>query len=143
MSVMDAPQESDSEELVLDSYSDGEVMSRFLVLPPVKALQFALVVTLGIGYSNGTKIKTEDNFRPLPSLYSFQDDTPFRHKLKKRYIKAFKDDDTEVETWIWDNVASALMWEEFVPEMHGIILESLMKRIKRRFKTNVLNSFIP
>ena len=69
MSVMDAPQESDSEELVLDSYSDGEVMSRFLVLPPVKALQFALVVTLGIGYSNGTKIKTEDNFRPPPSLY--------------------------------------------------------------------------
>ena len=60
---------------MLDSVSDGEVMSRFLSLPPVKELQFSLVATLIIGSINITKLKAEDNFGPLPPLYSFLDET--------------------------------------------------------------------
>ena len=120
MSVMDAPQEIDSEELVLDSYSDGEVMSRFLVLPPVKALQFALVVTLGIGYSNGTKIKTEDNFGPLPPLYSLQDEISFHYKLKGSHTKTVKYDDADVETGIWENASAGVMAEEFSSKRNGV-----------------------
>ena len=54
---MDLPQGNDSEVLALASVSDGKMMSRFLALPPVKALQFAFSVTLIIGSSNGTNIK--------------------------------------------------------------------------------------
>ena len=54
---------------MLDSASDGEVMSRFLAIPLVKALQFSLSVTLGIGSSNGTNIKAEENFGPMPPIY--------------------------------------------------------------------------
>ena len=39
-SDMDIPQVNALEALVLDSVSDDEVMSRFLELPPVKALQY-------------------------------------------------------------------------------------------------------
>ena len=39
---------------------------RLLALPEVKALQFALAVTLIIGSSTGTKFKSEENFEPLP-----------------------------------------------------------------------------
>ena len=68
-SAMDLTQVNYSEELVLDSASDGEVMSRFLAIPLVKALQFSLSVTLGIGSSNGTNIKAEENFGPMPPIY--------------------------------------------------------------------------
>ena len=53
---------------MLDSESDGEFMSRLLVLPMVKSIQFALAETLVIGSSNGNKLKAEDNFGPLPPL---------------------------------------------------------------------------
>ena len=59
---MDLTQVNYSEELVLDSASDGEVMSRFLAIPLVKALQFSLAVTPRIGSSYGNKLKAEDNF---------------------------------------------------------------------------------
>ena len=53
---------------MLDSVSYVEVISSFLALPLVKALQFALAVTLRIGSSNITKLKVEDNSGPLPFL---------------------------------------------------------------------------
>ena len=62
------PEGNASYALVLSSVSDGEVMSRFLALSPVKTIEFSLAVTLGIGSSNGTKLKVEDNVGPLPSL---------------------------------------------------------------------------
>ena len=39
---MDLPHGNASEALVLDSASDGEVMNRFLALPPAKAIKSAL-----------------------------------------------------------------------------------------------------
>ena len=54
---------------MLASVSDDELVSRILSLPPVNALQFALAVTLRIGSSNGTKLKAEKNFGPMPPLY--------------------------------------------------------------------------
>ena len=60
---------------MLASNSYGEVMSRFLALPPVKALKFDLAVPLIIGSSNGTKFKAEDSFGPPPPLYLFLDET--------------------------------------------------------------------
>ena len=66
--AMDLPRGYASESLVLDSVSDGEVMSRFLSLPPVKEPQFSLMATLIIGSINSTKLKAEDNFEPLPPL---------------------------------------------------------------------------
>ena len=65
---MDIPQVNSSEALALASDSDVEVMSRFLALTPVKALQFSLAVALGIGSNNGTKFKVEDNVGLLPPL---------------------------------------------------------------------------
>ena len=85
---------------MLASDSDGEFIGRFLVLPPVKAIQFALAETQVIGSSNGNKLKVEDNFGPLPPLKSLRDETSFCHELKERHTKAVKDDDTEVETGI-------------------------------------------
>ena len=41
-STMDLTIENSSEVLALDSVSYGDVMSRLLLLPPVKELQFAL-----------------------------------------------------------------------------------------------------
>ena len=61
-SAMDLPQGNTSEALVLASVSYGEVISRFLALPPVKELQFYLAVTIIIGPINETKLKAEDNF---------------------------------------------------------------------------------
>ena len=90
------PQGNALEASVLASVSYGEVMIRFLDFPPVKAIQFALSVTLIIGYSNGTKLKVEYNFGPLSPLYLFQDETSLRHKLKYRHTKSVKDDDVEV-----------------------------------------------
>ena len=62
------PQVNYSEALVLASVSDGEVMSRFLAIPQMKAIQFALAVTLIISYSNENKLKMKDNFGPLTPL---------------------------------------------------------------------------
>ena len=38
--------------------------------------------------------------------------------------------------------AAGVMGEKFIPEMYGIILESLRKRMSRQFKADVLNRFI-
>ena len=103
---MDIPQVNALEALVLNSVSDDEVMSRFLELPPVKALQFFLAVTLRIGSSNGTKFKADFNFVPLPPVYLLRDETSFRQKLNERHTKAVKDDDAEVETGIWDDATA-------------------------------------
>ena len=65
---MDLPQGNHSEALMLHSVSYVELISSFLALPLVKAIKFYFVVTLRIGYSNGTKLKVEDNVGPLPSL---------------------------------------------------------------------------
>ena len=67
---------------MLASFSDDEVISRLLALPPVKALQFYLAATIIIGSSNGTKFKSEEKIVLLPPLYSLQDETSFCHKLK-------------------------------------------------------------
>ena len=67
-SDIDLTQVNTSEALVLASVSDGEGISRFLALPPVEALQISLAVTLRIGSINGTKLKAEDKFGPLPPL---------------------------------------------------------------------------
>ena len=56
---MDLSQLNSLEALVSDSVSDDMVIIRLLVLSPVKALQFALAVTLRIESSNGTKFKAE------------------------------------------------------------------------------------
>ena len=69
-------------------------------------------------------------------------DTSFHHKLKESHTKVVKDDDTEVETGIWDNATAGVMGEELSSEIHGIIFESLRNRTKRRSKTDALNSFI-
>ena len=114
----------------------------FLVLPLVKAPQFALAVALGIGSSTGTKLKSEENVGPLPPLYLLQDGTSFLHDIKERQNKAVKDYGTEVESRIWDNASAVVMGGGFISERHGIVFESLRKRVNRRFKTNVLNSFI-
>ena len=68
VSTIDPPQGNAPEELALASAADGELMSSFLALPPVKSLQFELAVTLRIGSSNTTKLKAEDNFGSLPPL---------------------------------------------------------------------------
>ena len=101
-----------------------------------------MAVTLIISSSNGTKIKAEDKFGPLPPLYLFWDKTSFHYKLKERNTKEAKDDGTEAETGIWDNVKARAMGEEFSSERHGIIFGSLRKRTTRRFNINVLNRFI-
>ena len=67
---MGLPQGNDLEELILASVSDDEVISRLLDLPPVKALQFALAVTLRIWSSNGTKFKAKENFGHMPPIYT-------------------------------------------------------------------------
>ena len=79
---MDLPQGNASEALVLASFSYGEVISRFLTPAGLRALQFALAVTLIISSSNGANLKGEDNFGPLPPLYLFQVVTSFRHNFK-------------------------------------------------------------
>ena len=68
-SAMGLPQGNALETLVLASVSDDKVISRLLELPPVKALQFALAVTLIIRSSNGDNFKAEEKFGPLPPLY--------------------------------------------------------------------------
>ena len=62
--------------------SDDEVISSLFVIPPVKALRSALVVTLRIGSSNETKFKAEEKFGHLLPLYLLRDETSFCHKLK-------------------------------------------------------------
>ena len=67
---MGLPQVNSSEAFLLASLSYCELMSRFLALSPVKSLQFTLAVTLIIGSRNMNKLKAEDNFGPLPPLYT-------------------------------------------------------------------------
>ena len=71
-----------------------------------------------------------------------RDDNSFRHKLNEIHTKVVKDDDAEVETGIWDNGSDGVMEENFSSERHDIIFDSLRKRMARRFKTNIVNSFI-
>ena len=111
--------------------SDDEVISSLFVIPPVKALRSALVVTLRIGSSNGTKFKADFNFVPLPPVYLLRDETSFRQKLNERHTKAVKDDDAEVETVIWDDAMAGVMGEEFSSERHGIIFDSLRRSMAR------------
>ena len=59
-SDMDLPQGNTLEALVSASVSDDKVISSLLAIPPVKALQFALAVTLRIGSSNGINFKVEE-----------------------------------------------------------------------------------
>ena len=80
--------------MLLDSDSDGEVMSMFLEMTPERVLQFSWAVALGIGSSNGTKLKAEENLGFLPPIYSLRDETSFRLKLKERRTTAVKDEDT-------------------------------------------------
>ena len=63
----------------------------------MKALQFALAVTLRIGSSNSTKFKAEENFGPLTPSYSLQDETTFHHKLEEKYTKTANYDNAVVE----------------------------------------------
>ena len=65
-----------------------------------------------------------------------------RHNLKESHIKAVKYDDAAVETGIWDEAMVRVMGEKFNSERHGIIFDSLRRRMARRFKTNDLSSFI-
>ena len=65
-----------------------------------------------------------------------------RHKLNESHIKAVKYDDAAVETGIWDEAMARVMGEKFNSERHGIIFDSLRRRMARRFKTNDLSSFI-
>ena len=85
----------------------------FLALLPARTLLFSLAVTLIIGSINDTKLKVENRFGPLPPLYLFWDKTSFHYKLKERNTKEAKDDGTEAETGIWDNVKAGAMGEEF------------------------------
>ena len=136
---MDIPQGNNLEASVLASNSDNEVISRILEIPPVKALQSALAVTLRIGSSNGTKINAYENIGPLPPLYLLRVETSFCRKLKESHTKAVKDDDADIETRIWDDATAGVIGEEFYSEKHGIIFDSLRRRMARRFKTIVLS----
>ena len=61
------------------SVSDDEVISSLFVIPPVKALRSALVVTLRIGSSNGTKFKAKENFGHMPPIYT-------RCRMRPHYV---------------------------------------------------------
>ena len=140
--AMDNPQGNALEALVLDSVSDDKLISRILALPPVKALQFSLAVTLRIGSINGSEFKAEENFVHISPSYLLRDETLFRHQLKYRHTKESKYDDAAVEIGIWDKVKARVMGDKFSSESHGTIFDSLRRRMARRFKTNVLSRFI-
>ena len=141
-SDMELSQGNASEALALASDSYDEVLSRFLALPLFKALQFSLAVALIIFSGNGNKLKADENFGPLPPLYLLWGENSFCHKLNDRHTKAVKDNNTGVETGIWDNAAAEVMGKDFISERHGIVFESLRKRMTSQFKTKFFNSFI-
>ena len=84
------------------------MISRLLALPLVKALKFALSVTLRIGSSNSNKLKVDKNCGPLPPAYSLYDGTLFRNKLKESHTKAVKYYDAEVKTGIWYDATATI-----------------------------------
>ena len=63
---MDIHEKNTLKALLLASVSDDKVIIRLLALPPAKALQFALAVTLRIWSSKVTKFKAGEKIGPLP-----------------------------------------------------------------------------
>ena len=93
------------------------------MLPMVKSIQFALAETLVIGSSNGNKLKADENFGTLTPVYLLWGETSSHHKLKKRHTKSVKDDDSEVETGIWDKAMARLMGGKL--SQKGLVLSSI------------------
>ena len=75
------------------------LLTFFLKLPPVKALQFALDGVLGMGRTV-TPSQNNNGITPLPPIYTLRDDNLFRINLQDRYMKAIKEYDTEMYTAI-------------------------------------------
>ena len=75
------------------------LLTYFLILPPVKAFQFALDRVLGMGRTV-TPSQNNNGITPLPPIYTLRDDNIFRINLQDRYMKAIKEYDTEMYTAI-------------------------------------------
>ena len=83
------------------------LLNSFLKLPPVKALQFALALGLGIGRTVSPSHKNK-GLTPLPPVYTLKDDNIFRINLQDTHTKTVKDDDTGVETSICNDSSAEL-----------------------------------
>ena len=117
------------------------LLTSFLELPPVKALQFALEVGLGIGRTDSPSHKNK-GLAPLPTVYTLRDDNIFRINLQSRHTKSVKAYDTEVETAIWNDAAAGVLQGGYRAKLHEPLLQHLRNIMAKRFKRNLDRSFV-
>ena len=111
----------------------------FLSLPPVKSLQFALSVCLGIGMNaaSPTQPSVETSAMSTPVF-----DSAWQQRLAERHTKAVKADDADVEVDIWNRAVLEPFGTTYSEDKHGSLFEFLRRTMSRRYKLNVLRSFV-
>ena len=111
----------------------------FLCLPPVKSLQFALSVCLGIG----TDV-SEPSHQPANTsvVHTPVFDSAWRLKLAERHTKAVKADDADVEIEIWNRAVLEPFGISYSASEHDLLFDFLRRSMSRQYKLNVLRSFV-
>ena len=117
------------------------LLTSFLKLPHVKALQFALEVGLVIGRTISPS-QNNNGLTPLPPVYILRDENLFRINLQVRHIKAVKDDDVEVETDIWSESDAEVFQGGYMAKRHEPLFQHLRNIIDKCVKHNVAIKFV-
>ena len=117
------------------------LLTYFLRLPHVKALQFSLAVLLGIGRTFRS-IQNNTSLMPLPPVYTLRGENSFRLNLQSRHTKVFKENDAEIETDIWNDTADEVFQEGYMAKCCDPIFHHLRNIIAKRFKCNLARSFV-
>ena len=96
---------------------------------------------LGIGR---TVIPSQNNngITPLTPVYILRDENIFRLNLQARHMKAFKSDDTELETAIWNGNAAEVFQEGYRAKCHDPLFQHLRNIMAKRFTRNADRSFV-
>ena len=116
-------------------------MTFFLRLPPVKALNFALAVVLGIRI-NVIPSKKNNGLAPLYIVYTFRDENLYRLNLQAIHTKSVKADNVEVDTDIWNDASAEVFRGGYIDKRHKPLFQQFRNIMAKRFKINVVRRFV-
>ena len=112
------------------------LLTSFLKLPSVKALQFSLALGLSIVR---TVIPSQKNdfIMPLPPVYTLRDDNIFRLDLQAIHMKAVKAEDAKIDTAIWDDDDEEMLQGGHRAKRQETIFQNLRNIMDNPFKRNM------
>ena len=117
------------------------LLTSFLKLPPVKDFNFYFAAVLEIGIT-GNPSQKNNGLTPLPPVYTLRGDNSFSLNIQSRHTKSVQEDNAEIETSIWNNVAADLFKGGYRTKSHGPLSHHLSNNMDNCFKLNVARRFL-